>query len=114
MMLANLVQCLTPLLSTFREEGSYFCMRIKDMTENRLTNRYAPGGILQGLCERSEDADVHPRTGAGSWKLHTPGSTDSENSWSDMRSSLKAMKHLSISPLRSSVGEKLLLFTDKH
>ena len=113
MMSVRSPQCSMPSSSPFLKEESASCMRIRDMTGKRFASRSASGVTLQESHGRSADAGVLRRIDAGSWKRRTPGSTDSESSWSDMRNYLKATRRSSISLLRSSVGGRWQLFTDK-
>ena len=113
MMSVSSPQCSMPSSSPFLKEESVSCMRIRDMTGNRFASRSASGVTLQESHGRSADAGVLRRIDAGSWKRRTPGSTGFESFSSDMRSYLKATRRSFISLLRSSVGGRWLLFTDK-
>ena len=113
MMSVSLPQCSMPSSSLFLKEESVSCMRIRGMTGNRFASRSASEVTLHESHGRSADAAVLRRIDAGSWKRRTPGSTGFESFSSDMRSCLTATRRSFISLLRSSVGGRWLLFTDK-
>jgi len=94
-----------------RGSGSY--MRIRDIAENLLKSRSCREVISPGLPRRNVNVAVPIRTDVGSSRRHTPGLTAFGNCLSDMRSSLRATKPLSVLLQQSSVGGKSLLFTDR-
>ena len=113
MMSVSLPQCSMPSSSLFLKEESVSCMRIRGMTGSRFASRSASGVTPHESHGRSADAAVLRRIDAGSWKRRTPGSTGFESFSSDMRSCLTATRRSFISLLRSSVGGRWQLFTDK-
>ena len=113
MMSVSSLTCWMDLSFNLPKEETYSYTRIRDIAESPHRPKSDPGVTLLGLHKRNAAGVALPRTDAGLLKEHTRGSTDSENCWSDMRSWLRAMKPLSVSPRQLSVGGRLVLFTDK-
>ena len=90
-----------------------FYTRIRDTAESPRNRRSSRGATLHGSAKRNANVAVRPRTDAGSSREHTPGSTVFESCLLDMRSWLIATKPWFVLLQQSSVGGKLLLFTDR-
>jgi hypothetical protein len=90
-----------------------FYTQIRDTAESPHNRRSSRGATLHGSAKRNANVAVLQRTDAGSSRERTPGSTVFESCLLDMRSWLIATKPWFVLLQQSSVGGKLLLFTDR-